>query len=67
MALFVSQAAVSQQVRLLEERLGVTLFRRLPRGLEMTDESRLLFAEVSEAFTQLEKAWRRFEGVNTAK
>ncbi|KGD82541.1 LysR family transcriptional regulator [Pantoea sp. PNA 14-12] len=62
MALFVSQAAVSQQVRLLEERLGVTLFRRLPRGLEMTDESRLLFAEVSEAFTQLEKAWRRFEG-----
>ncbi|WP_371361620.1 LysR family transcriptional regulator [Pantoea ananatis] len=60
--LFVSQAAVSQQVRLLEERLGVVLFHRLPRGLEMTDESRLLFAEVSEAFTQLENAWRRFEG-----
>ncbi len=60
--LFVSQAAVSQQVRLLEERLGVVLFRRLPRGLEMTDESRLLFAEVSAAFTQLESAWRRFEG-----
>jgi LysR family transcriptional regulator, regulator of gene expression of beta-lactamase len=33
----VTQAAVSQQVRMLEERLGTTLFKRLPRGLGMTD------------------------------
>ncbi|WP_033736728.1 LysR substrate-binding domain-containing protein [Pantoea sp. Sc1] len=62
MELFVSQAAVSQQVRLLEERLGITLFRRLSRGLEMTDEARLLFSEISDAFHRIEKAYRQFEG-----
>ncbi|ELZ5941549.1 LysR family transcriptional regulator, partial [Providencia stuartii] len=34
----VTQAAVSQQVRLLEEQLGLELFVRLPRGLALTDE-----------------------------
>ncbi|MBK5013275.1 LysR family transcriptional regulator [Pantoea sp. S62] len=62
MELFVSQAAVSQQVRLLEERLGVTLFKRLSRGLELTDEARLLFSEISEQFHRIEKAYRQFEG-----
>jgi len=62
MELFVSQAAVSQQVRLLEERLGVTLFKRLSRGLELTDEARLLFSEISEQFHEIEKAYRRFAG-----
>jgi len=62
MELFVSQAAVSQQVRLLEERLGVVLFKRLSRGLEMTDEARLLFSNISEEFHRIEKAYRQFEG-----
>lgn len=60
--LYVSQAAVSQQVRLLEEKLGVILFKRLPRGLEMTDEARLLFASITDEFQRLEKAYRRFDG-----
>lgn len=62
MELFVSQAAVSQQVRLLEERLGVVLFKRLSRGLELTDEARLLFSKISEEFHRIEKAYRQFEG-----
>ncbi|HAS1111672.1 TPA: LysR family transcriptional regulator, partial [Enterobacter cloacae] len=36
--LHVSQAAVSQQVRTLEQMLGVALFTRVPRGLQLTDE-----------------------------
>ncbi|HYD98963.1 MAG TPA: transcriptional regulator GcvA [Alphaproteobacteria bacterium] len=35
--LHVTPAAISQQVRALEESLGVPLFRRLPRGLLLTD------------------------------
>lgn len=62
MELFVSQAAVSQQVRLLEEKLGVTLFKRLSRGLELTDEARLLYSKISEGFNSIEKAYRQFEG-----
>ena len=33
----VTQTAVSAQVRQLEDRLGTPLFRRLPRGLALTD------------------------------
>ncbi|HCC6297120.1 TPA: LysR family transcriptional regulator, partial [Citrobacter amalonaticus] len=40
--LCVTQAAVSQQVRILEDRLNRVLFKRLPRGLEMTDEAQVL-------------------------
>jgi LysR family transcriptional regulator, regulator of gene expression of beta-lactamase len=46
----VTQAAVSQQVRALEEKLGAQLFKRLPRGLGMTDEGRALLPVVSDAF-----------------
>ncbi|HDR9377605.1 TPA: LysR family transcriptional regulator, partial [Burkholderia multivorans] len=45
--LSVTQAAVSQQVRALEERLGCALFTRLPRGLDLTDEGRALLPVLS--------------------
>lgn len=48
--LCVSQGAVSHQVSLLEERLGVTLFRRLPRGLALTDEGQALVPVLAKAF-----------------
>ncbi len=38
--LFVTQAAVSHQVKLLEQDLGVALFRRLTRKLALTAEGR---------------------------
>jgi len=60
--LYVTQAAVSQQVRLLEERLGTVLFKRLPRGLEMTDEARVLFAVLTEAFGNIEEVFTKLEG-----
>jgi len=58
----VTQAAVSQQIRLLEEQLGIILFKRLPRGLEMTDEAQVLFPVLSDAFNQIEEVLSRFEG-----
>jgi LysR family transcriptional regulator of beta-lactamase len=60
--LHVTQAAVSQQVRLLEERLGCTLFKRLPRGLGITDEGRALLPVLSDAFNRIETVLRQFEG-----
>lgn len=62
MELYVTQAAVSQQVRMLEERLGMTLFKRLPRGLEMTDQAQALFAVLTDVFGQIETVFRKFEG-----
>ncbi|RRJ84291.1 transcriptional regulator GcvA [Aestuariirhabdus litorea] len=53
--LFVSQAAVSQQIRQLEEQLGYPLFRRLSRRLLLTDEGQRLLPFVSEAMHALQQ------------
>ena len=51
----VTQAAVSQQVRLLEERLGFALFRRHANGLELTDQGRAFQPGLTDAFSALER------------
>jgi DNA-binding transcriptional LysR family regulator len=45
--LHTSQPAVSRELRALEDRLGMPLFHRLPRGMQLTDAGRVLmgFAE----------------------
>lgn len=53
--LHVTQAAVSQQVRLLEERLGFALFRRHANGLELTDQARALQPGLRDAFDTIER------------
>lgn len=55
----VSQVAVSRQVKVLEEYLGVTLFKRLHRGIEMTDEGRQLQEGITRAFQDIANASRR--------
>lgn len=41
----VSQSAVSEQVRLLEDEIGFQLFRRTPRGIEVTERGRTFLYE----------------------
>ncbi len=57
----VTQAAISHQVKGLEETLGVTLFRRLPRGLTLTDEGQALLPVLSAAFERIGAALDRLE------
>ncbi|HEY4370364.1 MAG TPA: LysR family transcriptional regulator [Burkholderiales bacterium] len=59
--LVVTQAAVSQQVRGLEETLGVALFRRVPRGLALTDEGAALLPTLADAFGRMESVMRQFD------
>ena len=54
--LHVTQAAISHQVRALEQYLAVSLFRRLPRRVELTDEGQLLLPTVTENFDRLARA-----------
>ena len=49
-------AAVSQQIRALEGRLGFALFRRLPRGVELTEMGRAYLPTVQRAFADLSAA-----------
>ena len=53
--LHVTQAAVSQQVRLLEGRLGFDLFRRHANGLELTDQGRAFQPGLTDAFDTIER------------
>lgn len=52
----VSPSAVSQQIKLLEEVLGVSLFRRDKRQLSLTLEGEQLFTAVTSAFGLLRNA-----------
>ena len=45
-----TQAAVSQQIRLLESRLRVKLFRRMRRGVELTAEGAAYLPHVQSGF-----------------
>ncbi|MBP0599236.1 LysR family transcriptional regulator [Herbaspirillum sp. LeCh32-8] len=57
----VTQTAVSMQVKNLEERLGVGLFRRLPRGLALTDEGLALLPVLAESFSRIGTVLAQFE------
>lgn len=59
--LHVTQAAVSHQIKSLEEILGVRLFRRLPRGLALTDEGQALIPVLEESFDRIQATLDRFE------
>ncbi len=50
----VTPAAISQQVRNLEDSLGVPLFRRLTRALRLTDAGQAALPVLSEGFDRLE-------------
>jgi LysR family glycine cleavage system transcriptional activator len=48
--LHITQAAVSHQIKTLEDHAGVPLFRRLPRGVELTEAGRACLPRLREAF-----------------
>ncbi|MDE2406131.1 MAG: LysR family transcriptional regulator [Sphingomonadales bacterium] len=54
--LAVTPAAVGQQIRALEDLLGVVLFRRTTKGLELTDEASAGLEALRAGFLQFEEA-----------
>lgn len=57
--LFVTPAAVSQQIKILEEFLGVRLFRRLNRTLALTEAGAALLPGLTEGLDAVAAAVRR--------
>lgn len=53
----VTPAALSFQIKSLEEHLGVPLFRRLNRAVELTEAGRSLAPGAAEGFQTLSAAW----------
>jgi len=54
--LCVTPAAISHQIRTLEKELGVTLFKRLNRAIELTKEGREYHAKIKAPLNQLHQA-----------
>src|SRR5690606_7046840 len=54
--LAVTPAAVGQQIRALEDVLGVVLFRRTSKGLELTDEAAGGLEPLREGFLRFEES-----------
>ncbi|WP_460043560.1 LysR substrate-binding domain-containing protein [Pseudomonas sp. S2_H01] len=54
--LSLTQSAVSRQVQALEQQLGLTLFRREGRQVQLTDVGRLYQREMSEALGRIRSA-----------
>ncbi len=56
--LAVTPAAVGQQIRALEDTLGVVLFKRMTRNLELTPEAERSLPALREGFRQFEESVR---------
>lgn len=54
--LTVTQAAISHQVKTLEQHLGIPLFNRLPRRLVLTEAGKSFLPAVRESFDRIDRA-----------
>lgn len=61
--LHVTPAAVSQQIKALEQRLGAPLFHRLTRALALTEAGQALLPEVQAGLARIEAAVQRARAV----
>src|SRR5690606_38471104 len=52
----IAQSAVSRQIRLLEQELGVDLFVPVGRNVQLTPAGKLFYARVERILSELEKA-----------
>lgn len=59
--LFVTQGAISRQIRQLEEQLGVMLFRRFTRRIELTDAGEEFHSVVAGVLDQLTNVTQRIK------
>ncbi len=65
--LAVTPAAVGQQIRALEDTLGVVLFRRTAKGLELTPEGEAGLEALRAGFLEFEEAVRAMQAGQSSK
>ena len=59
----IKQPPLSLQIRQLEKELGTALFRRLTRGVQLTESGALLLAEARRILEQVERAKTRVQSL----
>ena len=63
----VTPAALSFQIKSLEQHLGQPVFRRLNRAVELTEAGRVLAPGVTDGFSALSAAWRNTKRLSDNK
>ena len=58
--LYISQPAISQAIKKLEDQIGGTLFLRSNKGMELTEEGKSLFEHIKGALQLIENAENEF-------
>jgi LysR family transcriptional regulator, glycine cleavage system transcriptional activator len=66
MELNVTPAAISHQVKKLEQYLGTRLFWRMPKGLLLTEAGQRFLPELSEGFLKLDRAVERVRDIDVS-
>lgn len=61
--LYITQPAVSRAIRQLEDELGCTLFSRTPKGVKLTQEGKILFQYIEQAFNFISTAEKKINDV----
>ena len=65
--LYISQPAVSQSIKQLENQLGVSLFNRTHRGMELSAQGgKLIFADVERALALFDQAENRLTEIKNS-
>lgn len=59
--LYISQPAVTQSIKTLENNLGATLFIRTKKGVTLTEEAEILYKYIEEGFTYIENGENKFK------
>lgn len=59
--LYLTQPALSATIRMLEEELGIPLFERLPRGVEVTTDARILYPHARRMVAEVGALTRSFK------
>ena len=54
--LYISQPAISKTIVRLEDSLEIKLFKRNSRGVSLTDEGKVLFQYIKDAFAHIQEA-----------
>src|SRR4051812_23633421 len=65
--LYVSQSAVSQSIKLLEEKLTCRLFSRHTKQVKLTPEGELLFKHIEQAFNFIKAGERSIIDIHSLK
>jgi len=65
--LYLTQSAVSREIKTLEEQLGEPLFSRIHRGLCLTDAGQMLYRAAGEALTLVDAATDRLAAAKNAE